>query len=449
MKKRKNVAKKICTILFWIAIWAILSKVVSNSILIASPWQTAKVLGSILKDRSFLLVIVCSLGRILLGFLLGVLMGTVLAFVSKKVERIQDLLEPVVLCVKAVPIASFVVLLLIWQGSKWLSLWISFLIVFPIFYTNVLEGLMQVPTSQKEVARVFGYGTWDQIWWIYRPVLRGYLESGSKLAVSMCIKAGVAAEIIGLPSGSFGEKLYMAKIYFSTDELFAWTILIVLAAFLCEKIIMKVVCWILRVKMPIVGARIGREKFTEAQIALENVEKSYGEKKVIKDFSLVAKKGDVIGIMAPSGAGKTTLFSILLGSINADGGNVSVNGRLTAVFQEPLLCEELDGLGNVKMGISRKGTQKGILQKLLSSSESTQTVKEYSLGMKRRCSIARALEKDADILLLDEPFASLDDTNRMKAIELIREYANERIVVIFTHNEEDIGCLDGKKFSLS
>lgn len=155
------------------------------------------------------------------------------------------MLSPVVTLIKTIPVASFVILALLWTGAEHLASVISFLVVFPMIYLNTRAGLESADVRLLEMAQVFHVRPLPKIWHIYRPALAPFLLNACRVALGMCWKSGVAAEVIGTPDHSIGEKLYMAKIFFSTDELFAWTAMVILLSFLFEKLILQFLCFLL------------------------------------------------------------------------------------------------------------------------------------------------------------------------------------------------------------
>ena len=135
---------------------------------------------------------------------------------------------------KSVPVASFVILALIWAGSANLSVLVAFLVVLPVIYVNTVAGLKSTDRKLLEMAKVFFMTPWRRIRYIYIPALVPYLKSGCQIALGMSWKSGVAAEVIGVPDHSVGEKLYMAKIYLNTADVLAWTFVIILVSALFE-----------------------------------------------------------------------------------------------------------------------------------------------------------------------------------------------------------------------
>ena len=153
----------------------------------------------------------------------------------------EELLAPLVAVIKAVPVASFIILALVWLDSRGLAFFISALIVFPPVYLNVLEGVRCTDASLLEMARVFRVPFSRTLRGIYLPQVLPYFRSAVSVALGLCWKAGTAAEVIGLSGGTIGERLYTAKVYFETPDLFAWTAVIVLLSAGFERLFLRAV----------------------------------------------------------------------------------------------------------------------------------------------------------------------------------------------------------------
>ena len=111
------------------------------------------------------------------------------------------------------------------------------MVVFPILYLSTLEGFLSTDVKMLEMAQVFRMPRLRTVRYIFLPQLKPFFQSAFKLAIGMSFKSGIAAEVIGQPLHTMGNGLYLAKVYLETGELFAWTIVIVLISFICEKIL--------------------------------------------------------------------------------------------------------------------------------------------------------------------------------------------------------------------
>ncbi len=150
--------------------------------------------------------------------------------------------------------------------------------------------------------------------------------------------------------------------------------------------------------------------------------------------------GETTIIEGVSGRGKTSFINLLLGLAKYSKGDIIDNSdSYSVVFQEDRLFEQLSAVENVK--ITNKGLSKEYieeeLKKLLPKEYIRKPVSVYSRGMKRRVAIVRAVLKESDILVMDEPFAGLDEETRNKAADYIKENLNGRTFIIAVHDKEE------------
>lgn len=228
--------RKLLIIAFWLLLWQLLALIIHNPILMVGPFETLRTLGALLRTTMFWQSLAFSFVRIIAGFLIGSAVGILLSWGSYRYPFLEELLAPFILALKAVPVASFVIILLIWAGNRMLSLYISALVVLPLLYLNTLSGLKATDPKLLEMATVFHMPTTRCLRFIYLPALVPYLYSAFQTALGMAWKSGVAAEVIGQPLGSMGNGLYNAKIYLETGELLSWTIAIILISYLFERL---------------------------------------------------------------------------------------------------------------------------------------------------------------------------------------------------------------------
>ena len=231
---------------FWLLVWqgasmALAALWPNGHLLLASPISAALRLGELAVTAAFWRAIGWSALRIIGGFLLSCCAASLLAVPASRWRWVQELLSPLVAVVKAVPVASFIILALVWLDSRSLSCFIAFLMVFPPVYMGVLEGIRQTDGKLLEMAKVFRVPLGRQVRGIYLPAVLPHFRTAVSLGLGLCWKAGIAAEVIGLPGGSLGERLYSAKVYFQTPDLFAWTAVIVAVSVAFEKLFLALV----------------------------------------------------------------------------------------------------------------------------------------------------------------------------------------------------------------
>lgn len=186
------------------------------------------------------------------------------------------------------------------------------------------------------------------------------------------------------------------------------------------------------------------------ELKVNHLSKSFGTLKVLEQLNLFFQSGTAYCLMGPSGSGKTTFLRILLGLEKADSGSVEglPGTRASAVFQENRLCESFTPEDNIAMVIpgrsSKSRTQAtGELLRLLPMEALSRPVSTLSGGMKRRVAIVRALSVPCDMVLMDEPFTGLDEKTKSTVIQYIKEKTFDKLVIINTHQEEDVALLNG------
>ena len=234
------------SVALWLLVWqggsvALAAAYPHGGLLLASPVQAALRLLELLPSSVFWRAVGNSSLRIFGGFLLSCALALLLASLAAGRPWLRDLLGPPVAVAKAVPVASFIILALVWLDAEALSLFISALMVFPPVYLNVLEGLRQTDPKLLELARVYRIPFRRRVWGVYLPQVLPYFRSAASLALGLCWKAGAAAEVIGLPEGTIGERLYTAKVYYQTPDLFAWTAVILALSAVFERLFLAAV----------------------------------------------------------------------------------------------------------------------------------------------------------------------------------------------------------------
>ena len=235
-KTKKSRLAQLAAVGFWLVVWQIAAMVIGQEVFLVSPLQAIGTLLELLPQADFWQRVGFSAGRILLGFGLGAVSSVVLAVAAERWAWVETLLSPVMQLVKATPVASFIILALVWVSGSSLSILISFLMVLPVLYGAVRTGIESVDGQLLEMAEVFRLPLGRRVRAIWLPAVLPAFRQGCSVALGICWKSGVAAEVIGLPDGSIGDALYRAKITLSTGELFAWTFVIILLSAAFEKL---------------------------------------------------------------------------------------------------------------------------------------------------------------------------------------------------------------------
>lgn len=227
---------------FWLAVWQLAGMWVGQEFLLATPLASLRALAGLVCQQAFWGAVGFSLCRITAGFLLAAVLAALLGTAAARHRLIGALLSPLLAAVKATPVASFIIVALIWVPSRSLSVLISFLMVFPVLYLCIREAVESLDGELREMADVFRVPPLRRVRYLYLPEILPRFRAAASAALGLSWKAGVAAEVIGIPAGSLGERLYEAKIYLNTPELFAWTATIVAVSAGMERLTL----WLLR-----------------------------------------------------------------------------------------------------------------------------------------------------------------------------------------------------------
>ncbi len=220
---------------FWLLVWQVLALVVGERLLLPSPLEVAQRLSELVVQAGFWATVAHTLARIAGGFLAGMLTGALAAAGAARWRLVDALVTPLVGAVRAAPVVSFIILVLIWVDAAWLALVVSALMVLPVAYADVLAGFRAREGALLEVAHVFRLPWTRRVTAIDLPALLPFLAAACRVGIGLAWKSGVAAEVIGLPAGSVGERLYDAKLLLESADVFAWTLVIVALSSLMER----------------------------------------------------------------------------------------------------------------------------------------------------------------------------------------------------------------------
>ena len=484
MSRKKRTIGIALSVLLWIGLWTYLAYRLNKPVLLPYPKAVGQAILKMIRDREFLRIVWGSFTHVTAGFLLALLLGIVFGALAGLFEIVEILLVPGVKLVKTVPVVSFIILLLFFVKPAGIGFVISLLMVFPVVYENMRKGIAGADGKLLEAAKVFRIPFLNRLSYLIIPAAVPYTLAASSAGLSLCWKAGIAAELIAQSPNSIGHELYYAKLYVDAESVFAWTAIIILVSVLFEKVFLilfrlltvpftaptvlrkrgGLLRYLLGIAQPKnAGADADSEedspeespaeaemltgdavpdKNAEPVAVLSGIGKCYDGRKVLSGINLSLLPGTVTVISGPSGCGKTTLLRILLGLTEPDEGSreVGKDVRFAAVFQENRLAEQLSALKNMRLLPNPIGKKEAgaLLTEAGIGGAAAKPVSEYSGGMKRRAAWCRMLPAESQITVLDEPFTGLDDEKKDRMIRLLYRYKKDNAIVIVTHNASEI-----------
>ena len=233
--------RRLAVLVFWIIVWALAAAAVNQELLLPGPLQVARRLAALACTVDFWLTLGRSILRVLTGILSAVILGVLAGLLTHKSILARELLSPVMTLLKSTPVASFIILALVWLGRSVVPVFIAGLMVLPVVWANTAAGLSGIDPQLLELAEVYRFPRMKTFRRIIWPSLLPHLRAALRSALGLGWKAGIAAEVLTVPPYSIGKSIYEAKLYLETTELFAWTAAVVLLSFLIERVLLRLV----------------------------------------------------------------------------------------------------------------------------------------------------------------------------------------------------------------
>ncbi len=255
-EKRRRYVRKGLILAFWFAVWEALDRIADNRLILAGPIRTLQALCEQVVRADFWVIVGASFGRITLGFLLSFVGGFMLALAAHRSRLFREFVDPIMSLLRTIPVASFIILLLIWVGNQALTVFLAFFIVLPLIYTNMISGFESVDPQMVEMGRVFGLSKWRMFLYVYRPAFMPFLISSSKISLGMTWKSGIMAEVLATPAPSIGKMMNTARTFLNTPDLLAWTVVVMMCSWAFEQVFM----WLLRRAARPMGGFLGAKE---------------------------------------------------------------------------------------------------------------------------------------------------------------------------------------------
>lgn len=234
----KDLLKHSAVAAAWLVLWQILYLTLGRAIILPSPLSVARRMAELIITLPFWRDIAASLIRILIGYLSALVTGVAIGILTAKSKVMDAFLSPISRIVRATPVASFIMLLFLFLTKEHIPIVTSFLMVMPVVWSNVYEGITGTDVKLLEMARVFRL-SFSYSSHVYLPGIMPFFMAAAKAGMGLAWKAGIAAEVLASPSLSIGTELYNAKIYLETVDLFAWTAVIILISITLERLFVR------------------------------------------------------------------------------------------------------------------------------------------------------------------------------------------------------------------
>ena len=236
----RGLLRPMLVLAFWLGVWALLSWRVGLTLLLPGPLEVLRALAALARTGLFWRKVGLSLLRVFGGFAFGTLAGMLLAVLTSAVPLARALLAPAIRVVRATPVASFILLAVLWLNSGVLPGFIAGLMALPVVWNSMTEGIAATDRQLLELAKSYRFGPGKTLRLIYVPSLSPYLRAAMATSLGLAWKSGVAAEVLCSPRLAIGRSLADAKTYLQTPDLFAWTVTVILLSLVMEWLLARV-----------------------------------------------------------------------------------------------------------------------------------------------------------------------------------------------------------------
>ena len=222
------------SILCLLIIWFLLYVIINHSLIMPSPLQVFHRLVYMLTHLEYLKIILYSTLRLAIAVFIAALIGISLGMIASFHHRFQLFIQPYVTIFRTIPVISIVVILLILLGFLWTPYVITFFMVFPIIYQGTLHGMKSINPELIDVIKLEERHLFYMIFEFYIPHIKSHIYLTLLQSFGLGLKVLVMAEYLSQTKLSIGNRLYLAKINIMYDEIFAWTIILILIAVCIE-----------------------------------------------------------------------------------------------------------------------------------------------------------------------------------------------------------------------
>ena len=226
--------KKFLGYVFLILIWTIAYYVINNPIILPSIWQLLERTFELFKTGEILSPLLSSLYRVFVAILISVVLGVIFSLIAYSFN-IRDFFSLLMSILKSTPVVSLVLIILFFTNSQNLSSIVVILIITPIVYANILNGLDNISMEKLELVKVYNLSFWTKFRYVELPVIINKILFSMVVCVGIALKAAVTAEVIAGGSKGLRSLLYITKISFEMVDLLSVTLIIVLSSYIIEE----------------------------------------------------------------------------------------------------------------------------------------------------------------------------------------------------------------------
>ncbi|HPT86741.1 MAG TPA: ABC transporter permease [Bacillota bacterium] len=223
----RNVWLGIAALVGATVIWYMAALKVGLPVILPTPSAVFLQLTAMVRKTVFWHHVGATLLRGLAGFLISLGVGLVVGLAAGIFPTLEALLRPIIVVLRSTPSMAFIVLALVWFKGDWVTIFVIFLVVFPMIAQNVIEGIRNIDRELLEMVTVFRVRKLRRLTALYLPSVASYLAAGIAAGLGITWKVLIAAEVLAYPRMGIGTQMDTARTYLETDKVFAWSLVVI------------------------------------------------------------------------------------------------------------------------------------------------------------------------------------------------------------------------------
>ena len=226
--KNKKIIYLISGIIIFIAAWYLIAIKINSEIVFPNITDILKKFIEIISEKSFYKDLLSSLLRVFITFILSFLLAFILGILSGISMPIRYILIPIINFIRTIPTIPLILVAIIWFNNNTVPIFVSMLVIFPIMYDSITNGIINVDKKLIEMSLSYNVSFKTQILNLYIPYIKPYILTAASQSMGITWKSILAAEILALPALGIGTKLYESHLYLDSVGLFAYCLIAII-----------------------------------------------------------------------------------------------------------------------------------------------------------------------------------------------------------------------------
>lgn len=237
MNKYLQISIKCISLILFVMIWNYVSNIVNNPLIFPNVWEVFEAIKGIVTREEFLNILRNTVFKLVTVILSVVILASILSVLSFRYQFFRELIAPYINIIKAIPTVVVIIMALIWYDASIVPIVATLVIIFPILYYNILNGIFSIDEELVKMSKIFNVSPRKRLLELYIPGVYYSIAGGMRSLIGLAFKVTVAGEILSQEDHSIGGEILLNKTYLESSNIFAWVIIVVTLNFLLEGVI--------------------------------------------------------------------------------------------------------------------------------------------------------------------------------------------------------------------